>query len=128
MRSYGELGYVIIHQTIYDLFPPETFPPDSTLPLTPTEFIQLVLVPEAAVALIMQDLDQSREQAIQTLRESAEYAVAMFPDDHGHAEGEAGDDIVRKRAIARRKLIESEGEDEGDGSRFGFDFREGIGG
>ena len=107
---------MIINQTIYDLFPPESFPTDSTLPLTPIEFIQLVLVPEAAVALIMQDLSQSRQEAIETLRQSAEYGVAMFPDDHGHAANEAGEDIVRKRARERRKLIESEEAEEAGGN------------
>ncbi|KAI0077757.1 hypothetical protein K474DRAFT_1567468, partial [Panus rudis PR-1116 ss-1] len=88
---YGELGYVIIHQTIYDLFPPESFDADSTLPLTPTEFIQLILVPEAAVALVMEDMQQSRRESIKTLRESAEYGVTMFPDDLLGAGAEAGE-------------------------------------
>ncbi|CAL1715163.1 unnamed protein product [Somion occarium] len=108
---YGELGYVIIHQTIYDLFPPDSLDADSTLPLTPTEFIQLILVPEAAVCLIIDDLQQNRPQAIRTLRESAGYGVAMFPDDHvegGVSKVEAGEDIVRERAKARRKALEAE--------------------
>ncbi|KIP04952.1 hypothetical protein PHLGIDRAFT_39419, partial [Phlebiopsis gigantea 11061_1 CR5-6] len=79
---YGELGSVIISQTIYDLFPPGDFQPASTLPLTPTEFIQRVLVPEAALRLVMDDMRQARKEAITTLRDSAQYGVAMFPDDH----------------------------------------------
>ncbi|KAL6307217.1 RTC4-like domain-containing protein [Sparassis latifolia] len=107
---YGELGYFIIHQTIYNLFPPTSFDPDSALPLTPTDFIQLILVPEAAVELIMEDMNQSRTDAIETLRESAEYGVAMFPDDHsdGAAAVEAGDQLVMERAMARRKELEEE--------------------
>ncbi|KAK7687762.1 hypothetical protein QCA50_008981 [Cerrena zonata] len=115
---YGELGYVIIHQTIYDLFPPASFDSDSTLPLSPTEFIQLILVPEAAVSLIMDDLQQPRAQAIQTLRASAEYGVAMFPDEQNDTGGSnVGENIVRERAKARRKVLEAEGEtnqDSGD--------------
>lgn len=106
--SYGELGYVIIHQTIYDLFPPASFDSESTLPLSPTEFIQLILVPEAAVSLIMDDLQQPRAQAIRTLRASAEYGVAMFPDEAGGSN--VGENIVRERAKARRKALEAEGE------------------
>ncbi|KAH9924827.1 RTC4-like domain-containing protein [Amylocystis lapponica] len=107
---YGELGYVIIHQTIYNLFPLTSFDSDATLPLTPTDFVQLILVPEAAVALIMEDLGQDRATAINTLRDSAEYGVAMFPDDHtdGAAAVAAGDQIVMERAKARRKELEEE--------------------
>ena len=104
--SYGELGYVIIHQTIYDLFPPASFPIDSTLPLSPTEFIQLILVPEAAVSLIREDLMQERAPALKTLRASTEYGVAMFPDE----DNEAGERIVEQRARTRRKELEAAGE------------------
>lgn len=105
-NSYGELGYMIISQTMYDMFPPTSFPPDSTLPLTPADFIQLILIPEAAVALIMEDMHQTREEAVVTLRDSAEYGVAMFPDDQ--PEGEQGEQIVRRRAKARRRELEAE--------------------
>lgn len=77
--SYGELGFVIIHQTLCDLFPPASFDPAAALPLTPADFIGHVLVPEAAVNLITEDLGLSRADAITTLRESVEYGVAMFP-------------------------------------------------
>lgn len=98
---------MMFSQTLYDLFPPATFPPNSTLPLTPVDFVQRVLLPEAAVSLIMEDMEQSRKAAIATMRESAQYGVAMFPDDH--AEGlSAGERIVKKRAEARRKQLERE--------------------
>ncbi|OCH96355.1 hypothetical protein OBBRIDRAFT_787434 [Obba rivulosa] len=107
---YGELGYVIINQAIYDMFPPSSFDPDAVLPLTPTNFIQLILVPEAAVSLIMEDMHQTRAEAVVTLQESAEYGVAMFPDDHteGSTAIEAGEQIVMDRALARRKVLEVE--------------------
>ncbi|TFY64647.1 hypothetical protein EVJ58_g2485 [Rhodofomes roseus] len=104
---YGELGYVIIHQTMYDMFPPASFPPESTLPLNSTDFIQLILIPEAVVSLIMEDMYQTREEAIETLRDSAEYGVAMFPDDQ--AEGadavDQGERIIMRRAEARRREL-----------------------
>ena len=109
--SYGELGYLIIHQTIYQLFPPETISPDSTAPLTPSDFIQRILVPEAAVHLIVEDLQSTYSNAIKTLRESVEYGVAMFPDTGAdNEEGmRAADDVVKERARARRKqLLEEE--------------------
>ena len=119
MRSYGELGYVIIHQTLCDMFPPAGFHPDATLPLTPADLISLVLVPEAAVRLIMEDLSLPRDEAIETLRESVEYGVAMFPVDEGEGEtgsvkGEgklvvgAGEQMFMDRARARRKELEEE--------------------
>ena len=46
------------------------------------------------------------------MRDSAQYGVAMFPDDHeGYA---ASEDIVKARAAARRKELESEEDREGD--------------
>ena len=119
MCSYGELGYVIIHQTLCDMFPPAGFHPDATLPLTPADFISLVLVPEAAVRLIMEDLSLLREEAIETLRESVEYGVAMFSVDEGEGEtgsakggGKlvvgAGEQMFMDRARARREELEEE--------------------
>ena len=111
ISSYGELGYLIIHQTIYQLFPPDMIDPDSTTPLTPGDFIQRILVPEAAVHLIMEDLHSTYPSAIKTLRESVEYGVAMFPDTGAdNEEGiKAADDVVKERAKARRKqLLEEE--------------------
>lgn len=111
IRSYGELGYLIIHQTIYQLFPPDTIEPDSITPLTPADFIQRILVPEVAVRLIMEDLHSTYASALKTLRESVEYGVAMFPDTGGdNEEGtKAADEVVKERARARRKqLLEEE--------------------
>ncbi|KAG2346796.1 hypothetical protein BDR05DRAFT_906368 [Suillus weaverae] len=115
---YGELGLLIIHQTLYSLFPFSSFEPSSIAPLTPAEFIQLVLIPEAAVGLIMQDLHLDRDEAIVTLRESSQYGVAMFPDTgcgKGTALGDDDDDdegvadrIVMERAKARRLELEEE--------------------
>ena len=108
--SYGELGYLIIHQTIYQLFPPDTIDPDSTTPLTPSDFIQRILIPEAAVYLIMEDLQSTYSDAIKTLRESVEYGVAMFPDTGGdNEEGmKAAEEVVKERARVRRKQLEEE--------------------
>lgn len=111
IRSYGELGYLIIYQTVYQLFPPDTIDPDSTAPLTPADFIQRILVPEAAVHLVMEDLQSTYSSAIKTLRESVEYGVAMFPDTGGdNEEGmKAADDVIKERArVRRRQLLEEE--------------------
>ncbi|CDO69661.1 hypothetical protein BN946_scf184851.g49 [Trametes cinnabarina] len=113
---YGELGYMIIHQTLCDLFPPASFDPAAALPLTPADFIAHVLVPEAALNLIMEDLNLSREDALKTLRDSVEYGVAMFPVDEGeNGKGDedsmimgAGEQMIMERARVRRKELEEE--------------------
>ncbi|KAH6916290.1 RTC4-like domain-containing protein [Coprinopsis sp. MPI-PUGE-AT-0042] len=138
---YGELGSVIIHQTLYNMFPPTSFNLPSIAPLSPEEFIQRILVPEVALRLIMQDRRLVRkgakgvQEALTVLRESSAYGVAMFPADvtEDGAEGggvavvggkksqrgrkmveglEAGERIVMERAMKRRKEIEAEEEEE----------------
>lgn len=98
---------MILSQTLYDMFPPLNFPANSTLPLTPADFVQRVLLPEAALSLIMEDMHETRQSAIATMRASAQYGVAMFPDDNTD-EAFAGETVVQKRAEARRKQLERE--------------------
>ncbi|KAE9399197.1 hypothetical protein BT96DRAFT_820853, partial [Gymnopus androsaceus JB14] len=85
--AYGELGSLIIHQSLYELFPPEDMRPDLVSPLSPKEFIDRVLLPEVAVRLIMEDKSLSgssgARKALQILRDSSSYGVAMFPEDAG---------------------------------------------
>ncbi|KIY52985.1 hypothetical protein FISHEDRAFT_34164, partial [Fistulina hepatica ATCC 64428] len=75
---YGEMGSGIILQTLYDLFPVDTF---NIKPIPPHDFIQRVLLPEVAVRLITEDMQASAEDALLTLRSSARYGAAMFPHD-----------------------------------------------
>ncbi|KAJ6609393.1 RTC4-like domain-containing protein, partial [Mycena sp. CBHHK59/15] len=86
---YGELGSVIMHQTLYDMFPPSTINSDLVHPLTLREFIGCILVPEVGMRLIMQDMSldiedtTDKNKAVEVLRGSASYGVAMFPEDGG---------------------------------------------
>ncbi|TFK69325.1 hypothetical protein BDN72DRAFT_619972 [Pluteus cervinus] len=127
---YGELGSVIILQTLGDMFPLSSFDSSLVTPLTPKEFIQRILVPEVGVRLIMQDQqlfgDSGREDALQVLRDSTTYGVAMFPeggsewgDNHTGSSSRAlneeegmdiADQIVMERARKRRKQLEAEGQ------------------
>ena len=124
--SYGEQGSVIIHQTLFDMFPLASFDPTRILPLTSNEFVLRILVPEVALRLIMEDRDlegdDGMQQALIVLRESSTYGVAMFPEDG--SEGRTGrkrrddamwvgDKIVMERARKRRKELEEEEEEEG---------------
>lgn len=99
---------MILHQTLYNMFPPSSIDPQSITPLTPQEFIQRILVPEAALTLIMEDTGQDQVEAVQTMRESAGYGVAMFPDTSEDPGVGAGEDIVLERARARRRELEDE--------------------
>lgn len=68
------------------MFPPEIMDVDAVAPLTPEEFLQFILVPECAIRLIQADMRNNGDkkaslvEAIQTLRESSKYGIAMFPD------------------------------------------------
>ncbi|KAJ7503057.1 RTC4-like domain-containing protein [Mycena galericulata] len=128
---YGELGSVIIHQTLYDMFPLATVDSDLVDPLTPNEFIQRILVPEVGMRLVIEDMsldvnDRSdKKRAVAVLRESASYGVAMFPEDGGEGAGVSGkrqngaedamgvaDLMVMERARRRRKELEIEEREE----------------
>ncbi|KAJ7496832.1 RTC4-like domain-containing protein [Mycena latifolia] len=128
---YGELGSVIIHQTLYDMFPLTTIDPDLVDPLTPNEFIQRILVPEVGMRLVIEDMDldvadrSDKKQAVAVLRESASYGVAMFPEDGGDWAGASGkkksaddevmgvaEQMVMERARKRRKELEIEEREE----------------
>jgi hypothetical protein len=106
--------------------------------LTSGEFIQRILVPEVGVRLIMEDKNLTgnggAEKALAILRESANYGVAMFPedggewgdgtrdsDDDGDEGGEMGaaDMIVMERARKRRQELEVEEKLEGDAGKSG---------
>ncbi|KAF8813016.1 hypothetical protein BYT27DRAFT_6394589 [Phlegmacium glaucopus] len=122
---YGEQGSVIIHQTLFDMFPPVSFDPARISPLTSNEFVLRILVPEVALRLIMEDRNlegnDGMHQALIVLRESSAYGVAMFPEDGGELvtgkkRGDdglgVGDKIVMERARKRRKELEEEEEQE----------------
>ncbi|KAL0571669.1 hypothetical protein V5O48_010287 [Marasmius crinis-equi] len=133
---YGELGSVIIHHALFELFPPASIEPDLVAPLNPKEFIGRVLVPEVAVRLIMEDRKlrgaSGFDEAVQILRKSAAYGVAMFPSDGGTSGSDGGDEshknnskeassksgsgatavdeMLQEKARKRRKEIEVEEE------------------
>ncbi|KAJ7708383.1 RTC4-like domain-containing protein, partial [Mycena rosella] len=82
---YGELGLVIIQRALCGMFPLEDIDPGLVKPLTPMEFIQSIFVPEVGMRLVMADFGlnvnnwSDKEQAVEVLRDSASYGVAMFP-------------------------------------------------
>jgi hypothetical protein len=127
LNSYGELGQIIIQQTLFNLFPLDTFDLKLIKPFTANDFIQRILIPEVALRLIMEDRGlrglSGAEEALQVLRESTTYGVTMFPEDSGEGTSGCGgkksgkgglfgigDRIVMERARKRRKEIDEGGE------------------
>ena len=117
--SYGEQGSIIIHQTLYSLFSPDTIPLTSVEPLTPSQFLTRVLVPETAMLLIQEDMHLStKEETLRVLDESKKYGVAMFPEQaQGDEVAEIGERLAKERAKERRKILERRGEADADVKR-----------
>ncbi|KAI8590194.1 hypothetical protein BDZ88DRAFT_415852 [Geranomyces variabilis] len=103
---YGPRGASAIASTLFDQFlGPKRGPPVLTsyesAPLTPIEFLQDVLVPEAARLLIMEDLvakglteEQAEASALTILVDSAAYGAALFPEDDDSSDGmDSGSDF-----------------------------------
>ncbi|KAJ7705218.1 hypothetical protein B0H16DRAFT_1207662, partial [Mycena metata] len=67
--SFGELGYSVISRTIRTLFPAITIIAQYA-PLTWDELIEQVLIPEALICLIVDELQVSPEEAFDILESS----------------------------------------------------------
>lgn len=111
--SYGEQGAVIIYQALFSLFPNEVLESSATAPLSYTEFVQCVLVPEVAASLVQEDMGlNTREEALEVLEDSSSYGVAMFPDNENEEEGSqdrqmnVGEKTLREHAKTRRKEVD----------------------
>ena len=64
------------------------FQPRMTSPLSASNFRTFVLLPEVAVLLIMEDLDQDRLSAVRTMLSSIWYGESQYPlnqtDEYKH--------------------------------------------
>ena len=69
----------MLYNCLEILFPSSAFYPGSTSPLSVDDFRTVILLPELAVHLIMQDLGQNRATAIDTLLSSIKYGNNQFP-------------------------------------------------
>ena len=94
---------------LLDLF--SNIPPASMAPLNQSDYFAIVLVPEAALLLIHQDLqaksedtddDVPRSRALQVLRDSRRYGEAMFPVEED-LEDNVAEDVARRRATKIRR-------------------------
>lgn len=98
--SYGEIGQILFHQTLSSAYMPlksTLASPDRpvltaalTSPLTPSDFVYFVLVPEVAVRLIQQDLDLKRSvDAFDVFMKSRAYGNSRFAAEEGEIVGGA---------------------------------------
>ncbi|KAA1090994.1 hypothetical protein PGT21_020046 [Puccinia graminis f. sp. tritici] len=82
---YGAQGFEVIYRTLYPLFVGYMNATAAQLaaPLSPEYFLQKVMIPEAALGLIAQDMQLSPWNRLvrETLEASRQYGLAMFPDE-----------------------------------------------
>ncbi|KAG9037461.1 hypothetical protein FRB95_005400 [Tulasnella sp. JGI-2019a] len=76
---YGEKGFLVISSTLQAMFPSDEVDPGTTYPLEPPDFLRRVLLPEAAVLLIMEDRKIDRDDALMVLKASRAFGLAAFP-------------------------------------------------
>lgn len=93
------MGFEVIFHTLSELFPPTDIPEMKTTPLTGEQFLRLILVPEVSISLIMEDLGQTRSEALRTRSASVRYGEETFPE----GDNEVVDEILRRRVAARRE-------------------------
>lgn len=98
------MGFEVIFHTLSELLPPSDMPARNTVPLTGEQFLRLILVPEACISLIMEDLGQTRSEALRTRVASVEYGHNMFPE----GDNDVVEEILVRRAKARRKAAMEE--------------------
>lgn len=65
--------------TLFKMFPPESIDPRTTAPLDRLIFITHIMLPEAATALVCDDLSLTKVNAIAVLRESWKYGTGRYP-------------------------------------------------
>ncbi|KAJ7831280.1 hypothetical protein B0H13DRAFT_2289276 [Mycena leptocephala] len=76
---FGELGYTVISRRIKELFPASTITVDHT-PLSWEALMERVLIPEALVALITDELQTSPEATIELLHDSTPFGLEYHSD------------------------------------------------
>ncbi|KAJ7917653.1 hypothetical protein B0H13DRAFT_1994483 [Mycena leptocephala] len=80
---FGELGYTVISRRIKELFPASTIAVNYA-PLSWEALMEQVLIPEALVALITDELQSSPEAAIELLHDSTPFGLEYHSDISDH--------------------------------------------
>ncbi|KAG9001213.1 hypothetical protein FRB90_011659 [Tulasnella sp. 427] len=76
---YGEQGFIVISETLQNMFPQEKLEAADIMPMNSQDFLQRVLVPETAILLIMEDRDEDYATALKTMEDSRAFGTALFP-------------------------------------------------
>ncbi|KND02704.1 uncharacterized protein SPPG_01787 [Spizellomyces punctatus DAOM BR117] len=104
---YGKTGARVIMKTIYDMFVGTAgktpyLTARMTAPQPIIEYIQDVLVPEAAIRLIMDDCTiHDKRQARDILTASSDFGSVMFPDsDDEHSDADEEPDLLHSPRVA----------------------------
>jgi len=83
-QSYGKQGVLVANHALQRLQPLITIPSslsDSVHPLTASDFIHDVLLPQLAILLIREDLSLTEPAAVDILTRSNEYGTFLFDCD-----------------------------------------------
>lgn len=109
---YGERGAMVLHQIMLLLYPLQDLRRviDRFAPLSEMTVRTSILLPEAALSLIMEDQGVSRADALKIMRSSSRYGNMMFPDD------DDADSLIdtMMREAARRRRAEIQAEEEAE--------------
>ncbi|KAG8999784.1 hypothetical protein FRB90_011962, partial [Tulasnella sp. 427] len=76
---YGEQGFIVISETLQNMFSQEKLEAADIMPMNSQDFLQRVLVPETAILLIMEDRDEDYAAALKTMEDSRAFGTALFP-------------------------------------------------
>lgn len=76
---YGEQGFLVISEALQAMFPQTKLEAAEIAPMDSQNFLRRVLVPETAILLIMEDMEQDYSAALKTMEDSREYGTALFP-------------------------------------------------
>ncbi|CAB4406354.1 unnamed protein product [Rhizophagus irregularis] len=80
---YGPRGAIVIAETLRKLFiDTKILTKSLTIPQTPMEYLQEVLIPEAAVRLIQEDKDITAEKAREIMLESVRFGEYVHNDEN----------------------------------------------
>ncbi|KAJ7857071.1 hypothetical protein B0H14DRAFT_3448040 [Mycena olivaceomarginata] len=78
---FGDLGYHVIFRAVLEYFPALAIVTDYA-PLSHARLVEEVLVPEAMVSLISEELGVNHEEAIEIMETSAEFGLYYHSDIH----------------------------------------------
>ncbi|UZO27839.1 uncharacterized protein OCT59_020026 [Rhizophagus irregularis] len=80
---YGPRGAIVIAETLRKLFiDTKILTKSLTIPQTPMEYLQEVLIPEAAVRLIQEDKDITAEKTREIMLESVRFGEYVHNDEN----------------------------------------------